>query len=111
MNDLFKDIVNNVVHGTVNSTRDQATWEGASVVERATFGKVFNFIEGILGLVMIFGCVLISNAMSNSQFLMYLVGIIWVIPFVAIMGLLARFRQSLFVRIRGIMNSFLGGNR
>ena len=111
MNDLFRNIFNNIVHGTVNSARDQATWEGASVVERATFGKVFNFIEGILGLIMVFGCVAISGAMSNNQFLMYLVGVLWAIPFIAIMGLLARFRQSLFVRIRGIMNNFLGGNR
>ncbi len=107
MNDLFRNIMSN----EVDMARNRASWEGADAVERATFGKIFNFIEGILGLVAIFGCVLISAAMGNNQILMYIVGVIWLIPFILIGGLIARFRYSIFIRIRGLISNFLGGNR
>ena len=110
-NNPLKDIFNNIVSSEVNSARDRATWEGASAVERATFGKVFNAIEGVLALVALFGCFFISNVTQNSQFLMYVLGVLWLIPFIVIGGLLARFRQQLFVRLRGVINSFLGGSR
>lgn len=103
------DFVENLFHGQVNQARDHATYEGASAVERATFGKIFNFIEGIVVIVMLFGCALISNVVQNQTFLLYLCGLLWVIPFLALMGLLARFRRSLFVRVRGVMSRFLGG--
>jgi len=111
MNNMFKNALNEVVNDSVNSTRDRATYEGASAIERATFGKVFNAIEGALALVALFGCFLISNATQNSQFLMYLFGGLWLIIFIAIGALLARFRHRMFVRVRGIMSGFLGGNR
>ncbi len=107
MNDLFR----NVVKDNVNYARDRATYDGASAVERATFGKVFGAIEGVLALVAVFGCVFISSAMQNQKFLLYVCGLLWLVPFVVVGGLLARFRHSLFVRVRGIMNSFLGGSR
>ena len=111
MNDRFKNILNEVTRDSVNSTRDRATWDGANMVERATFGKVFNAIEGILALVALFGCFFISNATQNNHFLMYLLGLLWIIPFIVVGGLLARFRQRVFVMVRGIMSNFLGGNR
>ncbi|MHB8625448.1 MAG: hypothetical protein ACYDEO_04525 [Aggregatilineales bacterium] len=111
MNDRFRNVLNDVVHDNVNSTRDRATWEGASVIERATFGKVFNVIEGILGLIAVLGCFLISGVTQHSQFLMIVLGLLWLIPFIVIGGLLARFRHRMFVRVRVIMNNFLGGNR
>lgn len=111
MNNMFKNALNEVVNDSVNSTRDRATYEGASAVERATFGKVFNAIEGVLALVALFGCFFISNATQNSHFLMYVVGILWLIPFILVGGLLARFRHRMFVRVRGMMSNFLGGNR
>ena len=107
MNDLFR----NIVQDNVNSARDRASWDAASTVERATFGKVFNLIEGVLGLVAIFGCVFISNAMQNQKFLLYVCGALWLVPFIAAGALLARFRHSLFVRVRGLMNNVLGGGR
>jgi len=94
MNDLFR----NIVKDNVSSARDRATWDTASVVERATFGKIFNFLEGVVSLIAVFGCVFISNAMQNQKFLLYVCG-----------ALLARFRHSLFVRVRGLMNNMLGG--
>jgi hypothetical protein len=112
MNDILSQIdnfVRNLFKGEVDYARDHATYEAASTVERATFGKIFNFIEGIVFIVMLFGCFAISNATQNQQFLMYLCGFIWVLPFIAVGALLARFRRSLFVRIRGIMKRFLGG--
>ena len=111
MSDRFKNVLNEVVNDSVNSTRDRATYDGASAVERATFGKVFNAIEGALALVALFGCFLISNVTQNSQLLMYALGLLWLIPFVLIGVLLARFRHRMFVRVRGIMSNFLGGNR
>ena len=111
MNNRFKNVLNEVVSDSVNSTRDRATYDGASAVERATFGKVFNAIEGALALVALFGCFLIYNATQNSQFLMYALGLLWLIPFILIGGLLARFQHRMFVRVRGIMSNFLGGNR
>lgn len=112
MNNLLRqtdDFVQNLFKGQVDQARDHATYEGASAVERATFGKVFNVIEGIVFIVMLFGCALISNVVQNQTFLLYLCGLLWIIPFVALMGLLARFRHSLFVRVRGFMSRFLGG--
>jgi len=109
VNDRFNNILNDVIHDNANSMRDRATWEGASMVERATFGRVFNAIEGVLGFIAIFGCFIIAGATQNSQFLMYLVGIIWLALFIAVGALLARFRHRLFVRIRGVMSSFMGG--
>src|SRR5438477_1003845 len=111
MNDRFKNILNEVVNDSVNSTRNRATYDGASAVERATFGKLFNVIEGVLALVALFGCFFISNATQNSQFLMYLLGLLWIIPFIVVGALLARFRHRVFVMVRGIMSNFLGGNR
>ncbi len=107
MNDLFRDLMND----NVNYARDRATWEGASAVERATFGKIFNVVEGILGLIAIFGCFAISSALQNQQFLIYVCGLLWLVPFIVVGGLLARFRHSVFVRVRGMMNSFLDGSR
>jgi hypothetical protein len=109
MNDRFRNIVDEVAHDSVNSARDRATWEGANAIEQATFGRVFNAIEGILGLIALFGCFLISGATQNSQFLTYLCGVLWLIPFVVAGSLLVRFRHRVFVRVRQIMNSFLGG--
>jgi hypothetical protein len=112
MNDYLRqidDFVHNLFRGQVDYARDRATYEGASAVERATFGKIFNFIEGIVVIVMLFGCFMISNAVQNQTFLLYLCGLLWIIPFLALTGLLARFRRSLFVRVRGIMGRFLGG--
>jgi hypothetical protein len=112
MNDLLRqidDFVRNLFGGTVDVARDRASWEGASAVERATFGKVFNAIEVGLFLVMIFGCAFIANATENQKVLYYVCGILWIVPFIAVAGLLARFRRSLFVRVRGAMNRFLGG--
>lgn len=60
-------------------------------------------------IVMLFGCFLISSATQNQTFLLYLCGILWAIPFLVVAGMLTRFRHSLFVRVRGIMNRFLGG--
>ena len=107
MNDLFRNLTND----TANTARDRATWEGASLVERNTFGKVFGAIGGVLGLVAILGCLFISSATQNSQILMYVCGILWLIPFAIAGTLLARFRASLFVRLRGFIAGFLGGPR
>ena len=109
MNDRFRNIVDEVAHDSVNSARDRATWEGANAIERATFGKVFNAVEGVLGLIALFGCFLIANVTQNSKFLMYVIGFLWLIPFIVIGGLLARFRHRMFVRVRQIMNNLLGG--
>lgn len=112
MNNLLRqtdDFVEGLFKGQVNQARDHATYQGASTVERATFGKIFNFIEGIIVIVMLFGCALISGAVQNQTFLLYLCGLLWIIPFIALMGLVARFRHSLFVRVRGVMSRFLGG--
>lgn len=109
MNDRFRNFFNDIVKDNANYARDRATWEGASAVERATFGKVFNAIEGVLGLIAVFGCLFIAGAMENQKFLMYVCGLLWLVPFIVVGGLLARFRQSLFVRLRGLINSFLGG--
>lgn len=103
------ELVRNLFGGSVDYARDAATWEAANTVERATFGKVFNVIEGVIGLIVLFGCMFIINATQNQSFLMVVCGILWVIPFIAVGGLLARFRRSLFVRIRGTMSRFLGG--
>src|SRR5258706_7983012 len=94
VNNLFR----NLMSDSANTARDRATWEGASMVERATFGRVFNFISGILALIFIVGCVVISGATKNSQILTYVCGIVWLIPFIFVGMLLARFRHSLFVR-------------
>ncbi len=112
MNDLLRQIdasVNNLFRGQIDQARDHATYEAASAVERATFGRIFNFIEGIIVIVMLFGCFMISNAVQNQTFLLYLCGLLWAIPFIALAGLLTRFRHSLFVRVRGLMSRFLGG--
>ena len=108
MNDRFRNLLNDVMRDNVNSARDRTTWEGASVIERATFGKVFNAIEGVLAVVALLGCFLISNATQNSQFLMIVFGVIWLAIFIVIGGLLARFRHRMFVRVRGILSNFLG---
>jgi hypothetical protein len=105
MNDLFR----NLVKDNVNYARDQATWQGASAVERATFGKVFAAIEGVLALIALFGCMFISGAMQNQTLLLYVCGLLWLVPFIVVGTLLARFRHSLFVRVRGMMSNFLGG--
>jgi len=110
MNDWLKridDIIRNLFGGTVDYARDRASYEAASAVERATFGRVFNYIEGAVALVMIFGCFFISSATQGS-FLQYVCGILWVAVFIAIGGLLARFRHSLFIRIRGVLGRFMG---
>ncbi len=108
MNDLFK----NVLRDEADYARNRAAWEGASEVERLTFGKIFNAVEGVLALVALFGCMFISGAMADSsKFLLYLVGIIWLIPFIAVGTLLARFRRSIFVRVQGVIRGFLGGAR
>jgi hypothetical protein len=96
---------------SANIARDRAAWEGASIIERNTFGRIFSIIGGILGLIAVFGCLFIANATKNSQFLMYVCGIVWLIPFAIAGTLLARFRHSLFVRLRGIIGGFLGGPR
>jgi hypothetical protein len=107
MSDLFR----NILRDEADYARNRAAWEGASVVERATFGKIFNAIEGVLALIALFGCFFISNAMQNQKFLLYVCGIAWFIPFIAVGMLLARFRHGLFVRVRGIISGFLGGSR
>ena len=107
MNNLFR----NLMSDTENAARDRATWEGASLIERNTFGRVFSAISGILGLIAIVGCFVIAGATQDKQFLMYLCGILWLIPFAIVGTLLARFRHSLFVRLRGIISGFLGGPR
>ena len=109
MNDRFRNILNDVMQDNVNSTRDRATWEGASMVEQATFGRVFSAIEGVLALIALLGCCAISSATENSRFLTYVLGLVWLVPFIVVGGLLARFRHRLFVRVRGMMNNFLGG--
>ena len=111
MNDRFRNILDEVAHDSVNSARDRATWEGANIVERATFGRVFNAIEGVVALIAIFGCFLISGATQNSKFFMYLCGVLWLIPFILIGGLLARFRHRVFVLVRSLMSNVLGGGR
>jgi len=107
MNDLFRTILGN----EADMARNAVSWEGASELERATFGKFFNFIEGIVGLIAIGGCFLISGAIGNNQLLLVIVGIIWLIPFILIGGLIARFRYAIFMRLRGIIYNLLGGNR
>ncbi len=107
MNDLFK----NILRDEADYARNRAAWDGANEVERATFGKIFNAVEGILALVALFGCLFVSNAMRDSKFLMYVCGFLWFIPFVAVGTLLARFRRSIFVRIQGVIRGFLGGSR
>jgi hypothetical protein len=107
MSDLFR----NILRDEADYARNRATWEGASAVERATFGKIFNAIEGVLVLIALFGCFFISNAMQNQKFLMYVCGIAWFIPFIVAGAFLARFRHGLFVRVRGIISGFLGGSR
>jgi hypothetical protein len=109
MNDRFKGVMDEVLRDSASSVRDRATWEGANAVERATFGRIFNIIEGALGLIALFGCFFISGITQNTRLLTYVCGILWVIPFIAGGVLLARFRHRLFVRVRGIMNNFLGG--
>ena len=111
MNDRFRNIMNDVMHDNADSMRDRATWEGASMVEQATFGKVFSAIEGVVALIALLGCFIISGATQSSHFLMYLLGFVWIVLFIVVGGLLARFRHRLFVRVRSIMNSFLGGGR
>jgi hypothetical protein len=105
------NFIKNIIGNEVNYARNQASWEAASEIERATFGRVFNFIQGGIALVVIFGCILISSATSNSQILQYVCGILWILPFVAVGILLGRFRQELFFRLRGVINGFLGGSR
>ncbi len=107
MNDLFK----NVLRDEADYARNAVAWEGASEVERITFGKIFNAVEGILAVVALFGCLFISNAMENSRFVMYVCGILWLIPFLAVGTLLARFRRSIFVRVQGVIRNFLGGTQ
>jgi hypothetical protein len=107
---LMSDLFHNILRDEADYARNRAAWEGASAVERATFGKIFSAIEGVLALIALFGCFFISNAMQN-QFLLYVCGIIWLIPFIAAGTLLARFRHGLFVRVRGIISGFLGGPR
>ena len=101
MNDMFR----NLLKDNVINARDQATWEASSTVERATF----NAVEGILALIALFGCVFISSAMQNQTVLLYVCGLLWLVPFIVAGTLLARFRRSIFVRVRGTMNNFLGG--
>jgi hypothetical protein len=107
MNDMFK----NILRDEADYTRNAVAWEGASEVERITFGKIFNAIEGVLAVIALFGCLFVSNAMQDSKFLMYVCGILWLIPFIAAGTLLARFRRSIFVRIQGVIRGFLGGSR
>ncbi len=108
MNDLFKT----VLRDEADNARNRAAWEGASEVERLTFGKIFNAVEGVLALIALFGCLFISNAMQDSsKFLLYVVGLIWLIPFIAVGTLLARFRRGIFVRVQGLIRGFLGGSR
>ncbi len=107
MNDLF----NNILRDEADYARNRAAWEGASEVERITFGKIFNAVEGILAVIALFGCLFVSNAMQNSKFLMYVCGSLWLIPFIAAGTLLARFRRSIFVRVQGVIRGFLGGSR
>ena len=109
MNDRFRNVLNDIAHDNVNSARERATWDGANAVERATFGKVFSAIEGVLGLIALFGCFAIANITQNSKFLMYLFGLLWLIPFIVVGALLGRFRHRLFVRVREMMNKTLGG--
>jgi hypothetical protein len=112
MDEILKridEIVRNLFGGSVDYARDRATYETASQIERATFGRVFRAIQGALMIVMVFGCLLISNATQNQTFLQYVCGFLWILPFIVVGGLLARFRRSLFVRIRGTMNRFMGG--
>jgi hypothetical protein len=112
MNNLLAQLDNifrNLLGGATDHVRDRASYEGASAVERATFGRIFGFIEGGLFLVMLFGCMFISNFAQNQTFLLYLCGLLWVIPFIVIAGMLARFRHSLFVRIRSMLGRFMGG--
>ena len=111
MNDRFKNIIDEVAHDSINSARDRATWDGANAVERATFGRVFSAIEGVLALIALFGCFLISGATQNSKFFMYLCGILRLIPFFLIGGLLARFQHRVFVRVRQLLSQILGGGR
>ncbi|MBZ0289608.1 MAG: hypothetical protein K8I30_18440 [Anaerolineae bacterium] len=99
----------NFFGGAADHARDQASYSAASAVERATFGRVFGFIEGALFLVMLFGCMFISNFAQNQTLLLYGCGILWVIPFIVVGGVLVRFRNSLFVRIRGMLSRFMGG--
>ncbi len=108
MNDLFS----NILRDEADYARNAAAWEGASQIERATFGKIFNAVEGVLALIALFGCMFISGGMADSsRFLLYVVGIIWLIPFIAAGVLLARFRRSIFVRVQGTIRGFLGGSR
>ncbi len=107
MNDLFK----NVLRDEADYARNAAAWEGASEVERITFGKIFNAVEGVLAVIALFGCLFISNAMQNSRFVMYVCGIVWLALFIAAGTLLARFRRSIFVRVQGVIRGFLGGSR
>ncbi|HVO69251.1 MAG TPA: hypothetical protein VMT24_04350 [Aggregatilineaceae bacterium] len=100
-----------VVSREADYARNRAAWEGASAVERATFGRIFNAVEGVIFLVMVFGCIAISSATANSRVLMYVVGFIWILLFIAVGVLLARFRHAVFVRVRGLISSFLGGPR
>jgi hypothetical protein len=109
MNDQFRNIVNDVMRDNVNSARDRATWESASAIERATFGKIFGAIEAVVGLIGVFGCFLISSATENARLLTYICGILWVIPFIAAFALIGRFRHSMFVRLRNIIATFVGG--
>jgi hypothetical protein len=107
MNDFFR----NILRDEADYARNRVAWEGASQVERATFGKIFNAIEGVLALMALFGCFFISNTIQNPKFFMYVCGVLWLIPFIAAGTFLARFRRSLFVRVRGIISGFLGGQR
>ena len=49
--------------------------------------------------------------MGNNQVLLWVVGIIWLIPFIVIGGLIARFRHAIFMRLRGFISGMLGGGR
>ncbi len=105
MSDLFK----NVLRDEADYARNAAAWEGASEVERITFGKIFNAVEGVLAVIALFGCLFISNTFQDSKFLLYLFGIVWLVLFIAAGTLLARFRRSIFVRVQGVIRGFLGG--
>ncbi len=110
MNDRFRGVLDEVLHETADSARDRATWEGASVIERATFGRVFNAIEGILALIALFGCFFISSITQDARLLTYVCGIVWLVLFIGAGVLLARLRHRVFVRIRGILSNFMGGS-
>ncbi|MBN1429956.1 MAG: hypothetical protein JXB07_16420 [Anaerolineae bacterium] len=103
----MQEFFNTIVRSQADYARNRVTWEGASMVERATFGKLFKAVEGILGLIAFVGLFFVLSITPDVACLPYVCILLWLAPFTAAGIALARFRYSIFKRVRGTMNRFL----